>query len=218
MQFSRRQIIAYVAVAAVVAAVGVRYVVAPRTAKPAGGQPLVLSSVAPGRPSVAATPSAAGSPEAADALVYVCGAVRTPGVVRVPAGARVADALGLAGGPTSRAELAAVNLAAKVVDGQQILVPEKASATAAQAAPVAAAGGGSSSGAGLAAAPSGGLVNINTATLEQLDGLQGVGPSTAQKIIDYRTANGPFTSIEDIKNVSGIGDAKFAAMKDSITV
>jgi competence protein ComEA len=214
MQFSRRQIVAYVAVAAVVAAVGVRYVVAPRTSRPAGGQPLVLSSVAPGRSSPAAAPSApAASPAAPDALVYVCGAVRTPGVVRVPAGARVADALDLAGGPTSRAELAAVNLAAKVADGQQILVPEKGSPAVAPASAVAA--GGSSGG---GAAPSGGPVNINTATLEQLDELQGVGPATAQKIIDYRTANGPFASIEDIKNVSGIGDAKFAAMKDAITV
>ncbi len=217
MQFSRRQIVAYVAVAAVVAAVGVRYVVAPRAAGPAGEQPFVLSSEAPGRPSSSASPSAAEASPAADALVYVCGAVRTPGVVRVPAGARVADALDLAGGPTSRAELAAVNLAAKVVDGQQILVPEKGQAAAAPAT-ASAAGAGSSTGAGLAAAPAGGLVNINTATLEQLDALQGVGPSTAQKIIDYRTANGPFSSIDDIKNVSGIGDAKFAAMKDAITV
>jgi competence protein ComEA len=219
MQFSRRQIVAYVAVAAVVAAVGVRYVVAPRAAAPAGEQPFVLSSEAPGRPSSSASPSAAEASPAADALVYVCGAVRTPGVVRVPAGARVADALDLAGGPTSRAELAAVNLAAKVVDGQQVLVPEKGQAAVAPAtASAAGAGAGSSTGAGLAAAPSGGLVNINTATLEQLDALQGVGPSTAQKIIDYRTANGPFSTIDDIKNVSGIGDAKFAAMKDAITV
>jgi competence protein ComEA len=217
MQFSRRQIVAYVAVAAVVAAVGVRYVVAPRAAAPAGEQPFVLSSEAPGRPSSSASPSAAEASPAADALVYVCGAVRTPGVVRVPAGARVADALDLAGGPTSRAELAAVNLAAKVVDGQQVLVPERGQAAVAPAT-ASAAGAGSSTGAGLAAAPAGGLVNINTATLEQLDALQGVGPSTAQKIIDYRTANGPFSSIDDIKNVSGIGDAKFAAMKDAITV
>ena len=217
MQFSRRQIVAYVAVAAVVAAVGVRYVVAPRAAKSSGGQPLVLTSVAPGQPSaVSAAPSAPpASPAAPDALVYVCGAVRTPGVVRVPPGARVADALDLAGGPTSRAELAAVNLAAKVVDGQQILVPEKGSAAVAQAPP---ADAGGTSSAGGAAAPAAGPVNINTATLEQLDTLQGVGPATAQKIIDYRTANGPFTSIEDIKNVSGIGDAKFAAMKAAITV
>jgi len=232
MQLSRRQIVAYVAVAAVVAAVGVRYVVAPRVAGPSGGEPLVLSSVAPGAQSpgagAAAGPaSAAGGPSAsasalADALVYVCGAVRSPGVVRVPQGARVADALALAGGATGKAELAAVNLAARIADGQQILVPEKAAAVGGEASgagrgvtAVAGAAGAGSTGAG--AAP-GAPVNINTASLEELDTLQGVGPSTAQKIIDYRTANGPFASIDDIKNVSGIGDARFAALKDSITV
>ena len=233
MHLSRRQIVAYVAVAAVVVAVGVRYVVAPRVAGPAGGRPLVLSSVAPGgaeprhRRAGRARRSQAGGASAspaADAVVYVCGAVRTPGVVRLPQGARVADALALAGGATARAELAAVNLAAKVADGQQILVPEKASAGAGQAASGAvgsgAGGGGAGAGtaAGAVASAPGALVNINTASLAELDALQGVGPSTAQKIIDYRTANGPFASIDDIKNVSGIGDAKFAAMQGSITV
>ncbi len=225
MQLSRRQIVAYVAVAAVVVAVGVRYVVAPKSAGGGGGTPLVLSTAAPGgqspgAPAALASPgaSAAATP-AADALVYVCGAVRSPGVVRLPQGSRVGDALALAGGATAEAELAAVNLAAKVADGQQVLVPEKAppgsGPAAAGVASLAAGGsGGGSSPAGAPASP----VNINTASLEELDSLQGVGPSTAQKIVDYRTANGPFASIDDIKNVSGIGDAKFAAIKDSITV
>jgi competence protein ComEA len=226
MQLSRRQIVAYVAVAAVVVAVGVRYVVAPRVAGPSGGEPLVLSSASPGGDVAAVAGAAGGSPPAAassaaaaaDAVVYVCGAVRSPGVVRLPQGSRVADAVALAGGATAKAELAAVNLAAMVADGQQILVPEKASpgAQTSAAAPgaVPAAGGAVSAGAALPGAP----VDLNTATLEQLDTLQGIGPSTAQKIIDYRTANGPFASIDDLKNVSGIGDAKFAAVKDSITV
>jgi competence protein ComEA len=226
MELSRRQIIAYVVVAAVVVAVGVRYVVAPRVAGPSG-EPIVLSSAAPYQGSPAsqaassggATASGSASP-AADALVYVCGAVHSPGVVRLPQGARVADALELAGGATAKAELAAVNLAARVADGQQIVVPEKGPSGVAQAASSgggavgAIVGGSAGAGAGLPGA----LVNLNTASIEELDGLQGVGPSTAQKIIDYRTENGPFTSIEDVKNVSGIGDAKFAAMKDSITV
>jgi competence protein ComEA len=137
-----------------------------------------------------------------------------PGLVRVPAGARVAEAVELAGGATGKAEMAGVNLAAKVVDGQQILVPERGVVSAAASGAVASTATGGSSSASVPAAP----VNINTATLEQLDALQGVGPATAQKIIDYRTANGPFKRIDDIKNVTGIGDAKFAAMKDSITV
>ena len=217
MQLPRRQIYAYVAIAAVVLAVGVRYVVLPKAAGPAGGEPLVLApaSPPPATPAVAASPSAA-----ADVVVYVCGAVKSPGVVRVPAGARVADALALAGGPVAKAELDGVNLAAKVVDGQQIMVPERAATVAAgsSAGTGSSAASGSSAAAGGSAATPGAPININTATLEELDALSGVGPATAQKIIDFRTANGPFKTIDDIKNVSGIGDAKFAAMKDSITV
>jgi len=201
----------------VVAAVGARYVVLPKAAGPAGGEPLVLAVASP----PAASPAAAASPSAAaDVVVYVCGAVKSPGVVRIPAGARVADALALAGGPEARAELAAVNLAAKVVDGQQIVVPERG-ATAAAGSSAGAAGGaasGSVAAAGGSATAPGAPVNINTASLEELDTLDGVGPATAQKIIDYRSASGPFKVVDDIKNVSGIGDAKFAAMKDSITV
>ncbi len=92
-----------------------------------------------------------------------------------------------------------------MIDGQQIVVPERGAAPAA--------------GAAAAAVPSaGGLVNINTASVAELEELDGVGPATAQAIIDYRTEQGPFGAIEDIMNVPGIGDAKFAAMKDSITV
>ncbi len=222
MQLSRRQIIAYAAVAVVVVAVGVRYVALPRSAGPSEAQAVVLapvaSSAAPGAAGscgggFAATPSPSSSP---DVIVYVCGAVRSPGVVRLPAGARVTDALEIAGGPTGKAELAAVNLAATVTDGQQIVVPEKGAAGAVSVAPAGAASGGL--GAGGSAAASAAPVNINTASLEELDALDGVGPSTAQKIIDYRTEHGGFKTVDEIKEVPGIGDAKFAAMKDSITV
>ena len=221
MQLSRRQIIAYVAVAVVVVAVGVRYLVLPRQAGPSGSQAIVLAPVAsPSAPAGGMPGGAEGSPAASpapDVVVYVCGAVRSPGVVRLPDGARVTDALEVAGGPTAKAELAAVNLAAPVTDGQQIVVPERGAAVA-----VAPASGGTSSspasGAALGAVAAGALININTASLEELDALDGVGPSTAQKIVDYRTANGGFKTVDEIKNVPGIGDAKFAAMRDAITV
>ena len=208
MPLSRRQIIAYVVLAVAVIAVGARYVFTSHGSDGSAGKTLVLSSASPAPPAALPSPS----PSAPDVVVYVCGAVRSPGVVRLPSTARVADALQIAGGATSSAELSAVNLAARLTDGQQIIVPRRGEASAAGsvAAPAAGAAGGST----VAAAP----ININTASLEELDGLDGVGPATAQKIIDYRTANGGFKTIDEIKEVPGIGDAKFAAMKDSITV
>jgi competence protein ComEA len=211
VQLSRRQIIAYAALAVVVVAVGVRYLVLPRDAGPSGAEAVVLAPVASPAAGPSGEPGGAAASPAPDVVVYVCGAVRSPGVVRLPDGARVTDALQVAGGPTAKAELAAVNLAAPVTDGQQIVVPERGAVAAAPDA--SAAGGGAAS----AALPAG-LININTASLEELDALDGVGPSTAQKIIDYRNANGGFKTIDEIKEVPGIGDAKFAAMQDSITV
>lgn len=209
MQLPRRQIIAYLVLATVVVAVGVRYLVLPGDSGTSGGQEIVLAPVASS--SSAALPGAAASP-APDVVVYVCGAVRSPGVVRLPAGGRVADALALAGGASGKAELSGVNLAALVTDGQQILVPERG------AAPVAATDATGSVTGAEGTAGSGGLININSASATELDALDGVGPSTAQKIIDFRTSSGGFKTIEDIMDVPGIGEAKFAAMKDSITV
>jgi competence protein ComEA len=139
------------------------------------------------------------------AMVHVAGAVRRPGVYRMAAGARVEAAVRRAGGPTRRADLGAVNLAAEVQDGRQILVPRK--------------GPGGGIAAGVAPEPAEGQpLNLNTATLEQLDTLSGVGPATAQKILDAREERGGFASIEELGEIPGIGDARLAALREEATV
>jgi competence protein ComEA len=159
--------------------------------------------------------------------IFVNGAVRAEAVYPLPPGSRVADAITAAGGFREDAYTAVVNLALPLQDGAQVYVPTLSDATA--VAPVAGldAPPGSrlspvtvdlAGSANEAAADSGALVNINSATLAELDALPGIGPSTAQKIIDHRTANGPFASIEAIMEVAGIGEAKFAEIKDRITV
>jgi competence protein ComEA len=143
-------------------------------------------------------------------VVHVAGAVRNAGVYRLRAGARVDDALARAGGATPRADLSQVNLAAKVEDGRQVLVPRRT--PAASAAPPAPAGAGAAPGA--PAVP----INLNTATLEQLDALPGVGPATAQKILDYRQQHGGFGSVDELGEVPGIGDVRLAALRDLVRV
>jgi competence protein ComEA len=137
-------------------------------------------------------------------LVHVVGAVFRPGLYRLRDGSRVDDAIRRAGGAKPKAQLVLVNLAAPIADGQQVVVPVRGAAAAA----VPAAGAG-------AAAPgaAGGTVHLNSATLEQLDTLPGVGPVTAQKILDYRTANGAFSSIDELDAVPGIGPTRLEQLK-----
>jgi competence protein ComEA len=151
-------------------------------------------------------------------VVHVVGAVRRPGLLRLREGARVADALARAGGATRAADLTAVNLAAPLVDGVQIFVPARSSTAGAEASP------GSSSAAGSAASVGGdaraGLgrkLSLATATAEELDELPGVGPVTAQKILDYRAQHGPFRSVEDLDAVPGIGPARIEQLRDLVT-
>ena len=149
-------------------------------------------------------------------LVHVAGAVRNAGVYRLRAGARVNDALARAGGATRRADLSQVNLAAKVEDGRQVLVPRRVAAAVApgsSAAPGASAAPGTTA-SGQPAMP----VNLNTATLEQLDTLPGVGPATAQKILDYREEHGGFGSVDELGEVPGIGDVRLAALREQVRV
>ena len=159
-----------------------------------GDRPAALA-VAPIR-----APSSSARPQStAELVVDVEGAVRRPGLVRLPAGSRVADAVVRAGGTTRLADRSGVNLAAPVSDGQQVLVPRRGSA-------------------GAAPAPSGGAaasgpVSLSSATAEQLDALPGVGPVTAQKIVDYRTQHGAFHSVDELDAVPGIGAGRIAQLK-----
>src|SRR3954470_19207984 len=133
-------------------------------------------------------------------IVDVAGAVRKPGVYRMASGARVEDALKRAGGATARADLSQINRAAKLEDGRQVLVPRRASHAAPAAAP-----------AGAAATPAQ-SINLNTAPLQQRDTLDGVGPTTARKIIDFRTAHGGFGSVDELDQIPGIGEKKLAGV------
>jgi competence protein ComEA len=140
-------------------------------------------------------------------VIHVAGAVRRPGVYRLRSGARVDDAVQRAGGATRRADLGGLNLAAELEDGRQVLVPERARA----------AGGGVATGGASAPAP-GQPVNLNTATLEQLDTLSGIGPLTAQKILDFREERGGFGSIEELGEIPGIGDKRLASLREEVTL
>ena len=135
-------------------------------------------------------------------VVHVVGAVRRAGLFRLREGSRVADALARAGGPTRRADLSAVNLAAPLGDGQQVVVPLRGP-------PVSE---------GTTGAPaSGSRVSLASATVEQLDELPGIGPVTAQKIVDWRSAHGPFRSVEDLDDVPGIGPGRIEQLRDLVT-
>jgi competence protein ComEA len=140
-------------------------------------------------------------------VVHVAGAVRDPGVYRLRSGARVDDAVTRAGGATRRADLGGLNLAAELEDGRQVLVPERLGR-----------GGASAPAVTPAAEPAEGQpLNLNTATLEQLDTLTGVGPTTAQKILDFREEQGGFSSVEELGEIPGIGDKRLATLREEAT-
>jgi competence protein ComEA len=149
------------------------------------------------------------SAAASELVVAVGGKVRKPGLVRLPPGSRVADALTAAGGPEPGVDVALLNLERKVVDGELIMVG--VTPPPGQVAPTGPAGSG-------AAAAPGGPVNLNTATLADLDGLPGVGPVLAQRILDAREAQGGFKAVSDLRKVDGIGDARYEQLKDLVTV
>jgi competence protein ComEA len=160
-----------------------------RPAAPRGTAPPLIRGAA-------SSAGAARAPAAHLLVVDVSGAVRRAGLYRLPQGSRVADAVARAGGATRRANLDLLNLAAPLADGEQILVPGAA-----------AAGAGAGAGGGGPPSPTA-PVDLNSATVEQLDVLPGIGPVTAQKIVDYRQAHGPFTSVDDLDAIPGIGPSR----------
>jgi competence protein ComEA len=171
---------------------------APRV-EPVPGLPVVVEpTAAPPGP----TPSA-GPPESL--VVAVAGRVVRPGLVRVPAGARVADVLEAAGGPLPGTDLAGVNLARRVSDGEQVAV-------GVPGAPDAAAPGGPGPGPGAPDA----VLDLNTATVAQLDALPGVGPVTAERIVEWRTRNGRFATVEQLREVEGIGERRFGQLRELV--
>src|SRR5829696_5320079 len=155
-------------------------------------------SPAPSAPPIRVGETTGGS--SSRVTVHVAGAVRRPGVYRLPARARVVDAVHRAGGARRRADLSALNLAAKLEDGRQVLVPLRGAAAAA------------------GEAAEGVPLDLNTASAEQLDELDGIGPAMAASIIKYREEHGGFGSIEELGQVSGIGEKRLAAMREQVRV
>jgi competence protein ComEA len=169
---------------------------------------------APGGGSPVGGDSGTGPGDAVELVVHVVGGVVRPGVLRLPAGSRAVDAVELAGGLVPLADSARVNLAAELVDGQRLVVPivgqeppTEVPSSPGSTRPAPGPAGGSS-------AP----LDVNVASVEELDGLPGVGPSTAAAIVDHRSTTGPFRSVDDLLDVRGIGDAKLDAIRDLVTV
>lgn len=151
-------------------------------------------------------------------VVHVVGQVVRPGVYRMAAGSRVTDAVRSAGGATRAADLAAVNLARLLVDGEQVVVPRPGETVAAPPGAVVPGGGGGTPAGGAAGGPAGARVSLNTADLSALDTLPGVGPVLAQRILDWRTEHGRFTTIEELGEVSGIGEKLLAQLTPKVTL
>jgi competence protein ComEA len=216
----RPRLALYVALGVVVCFLGARYLSAQVTRGDPGGAAAI--DAAPGERTPGGRPAPAASVRVDRAgggrvIVHVAGAVQHPGVYRLAPGARVDDALRRAGGPRRRADLTAVNLAAKLEDGRQVLVPERG------AAPTTASAGGAATASGPGTASAGASapaqpINLNTATLEQLDTLDGVGPGIAKRILDYRQQHGGFRRVEELGEVPGIGAKRLATLTPLVTV
>ena len=180
-ELSRSQLIVYAAVAVALLLVGARWIRSEGDHTPGGRVSFAADSFQP------------GGEGARDVVVHVAGAVGRPGVYRLPAGSRVADAVKRAGGLTAKAVEDAINLAARLSDGQQVVVPARGAVAAAE--------------------PGDGPISLGTATIDQLDEIEGIGPVTAQNIIDFRDQHGGLSSIEQLDQISGIGPATMESLR-----
>ena len=203
-----RRMAAWVAAGVVLALLAAWYLARSRPTADAAPPPAVATIVAAQEPTAA---PGAKPPPGERVVIDVSGAVKRPGVYQLTTTDRVEDALERAGGPTRRADLTALNRAAKLEDGRQILVPTRGKPAPAAAAP-------GPAGARESTVPSSGPINLNTATLEQLDTLDGVGPATAQKIVEYREQHNGFKTVEELDQVSGIGEKRLATLREKVTV
>lgn len=189
-EVSRAQVFVYAAIAVALLLIGLRALQAE------GGEEAAFEVAAEGSGGSFSLGGAAG-----DVVVDVTGAVRRPGVYRLPAGSRVEDAVARAGGAEGHALLEAINLAARLADGQQVVVPSSR-----PGATVAAAG----------AVSEDGPISLGTATVEQLDTIDGIGPVTAEDIVEFRDEHGGLASVEQLDQVSGIGPATMEALRDRL--
>ena len=187
MPLSRSQVLVYGAVAVALLLLGARWI---RSSDAEGAPAGELSFP---------TSSSEGGSGARDVVVHVAGAVADPGVYRLPAGSRVTDAVERAGGATRGAAIDGINLAAALADGQQVVVPGGPGAT------------------GTTAEGEDGPISLGTATVEELDTVEGIGPVTAQNIVDYRDEHGGFSSVEELDEISGIGPATMEALRGALT-
>ncbi len=176
---------------------------------------LPTAAASSGAPAGVSSGAAAGP----ELMVHVLGAVRTPGLVSLAPGSRVIDAVAASGGLTDDADPGAVNLARPLADGEQLRIPKVGEAPPAASADGSGGGSGGGSGTGGGSGGSvGALINLNTATQADLETLPRIGPALAQRILDWRTANGRFTAPTDLLQITGIGEKIFDALKDKVTV
>jgi competence protein ComEA len=199
------RLVAYAAVLLLVIAVALRL----HAHGSGGGASVSLEEPARAAPAAATAPPGTTAPAGRELYVDVAGAVRRPGLYRLPAGSRVAAAVERAGGLSRRADRTGVNLAAPLADGQQVIVPARGAVGA---------GGGAASGAsgpaGVGAA--GGTISLSTASEAQLETIDGIGPALAGRIIEYRDSHGGFHSLDELKQVSGIGDKRFETLRKAL--